>query len=149
MGLACRKTSLPLLNQIRRNFPLVGFNSPLPHGLTTASLEAGRAWIEQTMEPLSGARMQIDEAGLITDELRYAAMMLDHACQLGIARLRYDGVTADALPAAVRMTLAGHLQDVLESHRTVWLARNREGGWIDSVRPLHQLAAAYGGKTAT
>ncbi|MEX0777006.1 MAG: family 20 glycosylhydrolase [Phycisphaeraceae bacterium] len=149
LGLACRKTKLPLLNQIRHDHPLVGYDEPLPHGLTSGTLEEGRAWIKQAVAPLADARMRIDESALIIDELRYAALMLEHACQLSLARLRHDGVTAEALPAATRKTLAEHLGSVLEAHRAVWLARNREGGWIDSVRPLHQLALAYGGQAAT
>jgi hypothetical protein len=97
--------------------------APLPAGVTPAALARTRAYVEAVIEPLARARMDRSDAALITAELANAARMLLLACAAGAP-------PTSAAPA--RLDRAA----VVAEHQRLWLARNRPGGFDDSVRRL-------------
>jgi hypothetical protein len=89
--------------------------------VTAEDLSAASAAIDAAMARLSKSRMNRPDSRLIRDEFTNAAAMLKYAC----------GRDADALPA------------IVESHRRLWLARNRPGGLEDSVARLTNVAGKF------
>ena len=58
------------------------------------------------------------------------------------ARLTGDGTLA-SVPEPTRQQLANELDRVIATHETLWHARNRPGGLVDSVAHLTRLRRAY------
>lgn len=94
--------------------------------LTPPELDAADAAIDAAAAPLRHSRSRRSDAALIVDEFRNAAAILHHAVDL--ARAKLAGVNDE--------TSAQRAQDLASEHRRLWLARNRPGGLVDSVRRL-------------
>ena len=58
------------------------------------------------------------------------------------ARLAGDG-RIDSVPGARRREFAGRLDQIIGTHRDLWLRRNRPGGLADSVAWLENIGEAY------
>ncbi len=115
-------------------------------------LEAARAANAAARAHLDGARMQIPDAALVGDELRWAADAVDLACDLGLARLAAGRRTpVGGLDAPTRRRLGRGLEALVERRRVLWRARNRTGDLehaLSFLAPLRQAlrgAAAPGG----
>jgi len=120
-----------------------GLQQTLPAEITAESLAATAAHIEASLAALARSRMARPDAGLILDEFRNNARMALHACRLGQA-IR-EG--RQAMPA-VRRGLEADMAAILDEHRRLWRARNREGGLADSARVFEQRLNAYRAATA-
>jgi hexosaminidase len=95
--------------------------------------------IDQALEPLVEARMQLPDAALIAEELDCAARMLRHACYRGQLLQ-----SSDALDSAQRRRdLDQDLQRIIYDYQRLWLARNRPGGLADSVARLEKARVDY------
>jgi hypothetical protein len=70
----------------------------------------------------------IDVLQLLTDDAR--------------ARLAGDS-TLGSVPQATRDGFAQRLDELIDRHRSLWLARNRPGGLVDSVAWLDNLRSSY------
>jgi hexosaminidase len=128
-----------------------------PPGVTRESLEHTLDYIERAGSALARARpgtgtlaaplaSAAPGAPGAVEELAWARDLLSFACRLGIAHSSLsDGQSLAALPSARRTELRRELGELLERHRTLWLARNREGGLVDSARRLERIAEALGG----
>lgn len=114
-------------------------------GLTTRGLIEAQEHIKRTISHLSEARMARPDAGLIADEFRLAANLMDHACRLGIARLEATDNMVVNIPAKTREQLARELEMLVEAYRRVWLSRNRPDGLKDSAGRLEKLLRLYRG----
>ena len=114
--------------------------SPLPDGVTVESLRVVGEHIGSIIEPLEGARMARDDAGIIRDEFANAARMMLHACERGTAILQG---TIDA--AEKRDQLASGMRIILGEHRRLWSARNRAGGLQDSESIFDERLQEYTG----
>ena len=107
-------------------------------GMTVASLRRTLDHIERAVAPLSSARMERPDAELIRRELGWAADLSRFACRLAAARLEAgDEKPLSALPA--RRAFARRIDELIETHREIWLARNRPGGLDDSAGQLRRL----------
>jgi hypothetical protein len=116
-----------------------------PAGVTRASLEHTLAYIERAGGALAQARPGTPEGVCAVEELSWARDLLSFACRLGIARTSLsEHEPLGALPTAQRGGLHREIGDLIERHRALWLARNREGGLVDSVRRLQAIAEALG-----
>lgn len=112
----------------------------LPKGVTAATIQATRAFIDKTMAPLPAARPSGGDAALVRDEFAQAARMMRHACDRAAWVRDPKGA-----PAALRRNLAPEMRRILGEHRRLWMARNREGGLHDSARALEARLAEYAG----
>jgi hexosaminidase len=83
-------------------------------GITPGNLQTARAAIQSAMRGFSKANLQAPDAASIKDEFANAAAMLEYACDHS----------------------AGDPEEMIESHRRCWLARNRSGGLEDSISKL-------------
>ncbi|HKH36027.1 MAG TPA: hypothetical protein VKA82_02440, partial [Rubrobacter sp.] len=58
-------------------------DDPSPEGVTVESLREAGERISSVIEPLEGARMDREDAGITRDEFANAARMMLHACERG------------------------------------------------------------------
>jgi hexosaminidase len=114
--------------------------SALPDGVTVESLREAGEHIASCIEPLEGARMDRDDAGITSDEFANAARIMLHACERGTAILE---VTIDS--AEKRDELASGMRTILGEHRRLWNARNRVGGLQDSESVFEKRLQEYAG----
>ncbi|HEX8524321.1 MAG TPA: family 20 glycosylhydrolase [Tepidisphaeraceae bacterium] len=84
--------------------------------------------IAEALAPLDRARADARDVSLIKDELRNNAEMLRAGCMRGRLRLRGQNEPSPEL--------RGTLTRIMEEHRRLWLARNRDGGLSDSLARL-------------
>jgi hypothetical protein len=99
-----------------------------------------RARIDEVMAPLDEAEMDRADADLIRAEFTWAADMLRHACDRAIWML--DGA------ATPNETLVGEAQELIDRYQILWLARNRPGGYPDSVARMEAMRDDYLNPTA-
>jgi len=108
-------------------------------GLDREGLQRTLAYVDRVMAPLPQASMQHGQSGLIRREFRWAADMLRHACRRGIWALgRAHGVEDSAL----RRGLTEDAWRLIAEFREIWRARNRPGGFADSLARMERLQAA-------
>jgi hexosaminidase len=116
------------------------FSSP---GVTRETLEQTLAYVQRAGEALRSACPLTGEGVLAVEELRYARDLLSFACRLGIARSSLADPKALALlPRAERVDLSSTLGGIIARHGSLWAARNRPGGQLDSVRRLTRVLEA-------
>jgi hexosaminidase len=115
-------------------------DDPIPHGVTIESLRETSEHISSIIEPLEGARMERDDAGITRDEFANAARMMLHACERGTAMLLRIIDSAE-----IRDELASQMRTILGEHRRLWSARNRVGGLQNSESVFEQRLQEYAG----
>ena len=76
----------------------------------------------------------------------FGAALVSLMCRDARLRLEGDGWLA-SIPEARRQALADELDGLIETHRRLWLARNRPGGLTDSVAWLEHLRDCYRTRT--
>ena len=130
----------PLNSTVLFNLLTQSPDSPLPEGVSVKSLRETSEHIGSIVEPLEGARMDREDAGITRDEFANAARMMLHACQRGTAML--EG-TIDS--AAKRDELASEMHTILGEHRRLWSARNHVGGLQDSESVFEKRLREYEG----
>jgi hypothetical protein len=123
-------------------YPGIRFGGGIVEGLTVEDIEGVRATIAGAVERLARSRSAREDAALVVDEVAAAAALVDLLCRDAQARLAGDG-TLPSVPAAARRAFAGELGDLVDRHRSLWLARNRPGGLADSCRRLEALRDSY------
>ncbi len=144
LGNAYKETGAQSFNSSPLALMLLHPERPLGSiAVTTEGLKRAQAYIDGVMAPLSKVQMARDDAGLIVDEFRNAAALLNHACKLGIARLATPSGEIGSIPAAQRRALAEELETLSADYRARWLARNRPGGLDDSAARLEKLLNLY------
>lgn len=111
-------------------------------GVTIEELAAVEGALDDVLRRLGGARPQRADGGLVLDELRAAIGLVALLCRDGRARLAGDGTLA-SMPEPTRRGFAVELAELIDTHRDLWLARNRPGGLDDSVSWLAHLRECY------
>ena len=106
--------------------------------------EEGLRWrlgqIESAMARLPDARMQRADADLIRREFEWAAGMLRHACWRGIWVLGRAHGSGDT---ALRNRLANEADELLAEHESIWMTRNRPGGFSHSREQVLKMRRSY------
>ena len=92
------------------------------------------AAIDQIMGRLSDNDMQVADANLIKQEFTWAADMLRHACQRLAWLLGEEIETQSLLKDAERL---------IAEYEVIWHARNRPGGFSDSVGRMETMKSYY------
>jgi len=97
------------------------------------------AAIERAATPMRRSRMGIPDAALVTAEFEAGARLAVHGCRRGLLALE----TAPRRVAAMKRDLSRDLAGITRSHRTLWHARNRPGGFRESVGRMENARKAY------
>jgi hypothetical protein len=111
-------------------------------GVTIDELATAERALDGALVQIARATPQRADGALVLDELRAASALVGLLCRDGIARLRGDGTLA-SIPGPARRELANELGPLINTHRQLWLARNRPGGLADSVSWLQHLHDCY------
>jgi hypothetical protein len=111
-------------------------------GARASEYEAIQATLDDVGTHLDRARPGRADGALVIAELRNAIALVQILCRDGRARVAGDGSLA-SIPEATRLALASELDEVIAAHDTLWHARNRPGGFADSVANLTRLRRAY------
>ena len=101
------------------------------------SFERMRARIDQVMAPIAGAQMDRPDAKLLRAEFTWVADMLRHACDRALWLL--DGASTP------NEKLAKQAEELVGRYQTLWHARNRPGGFRESVARMEAMRADYAG----
>ena len=128
--------ALPLM------LPVVRMGEGFTAGITDDELTAVEEAIGGALRGLDAARSDRPDAELIVREIRNGAEILSIFVADARARLAAGG-SLDDVAGSVREQLAERLDAAIDTHRDLWLARNRPGGLDDSCSRLERLAAAY------
>ncbi len=111
-----------------------------PTGVTRESLERTLEFVERAGQPLASARPAVNDGPLLRDEFSWAHDVLRFACRLGIERAGLaDRDAVGSIRNGTRAALALELRKLIERHRALWQARNRQGGLADSAARLERL----------
>ncbi len=113
-----------------------------PNGLCEADYRGIEAILDESLARLARSRPERADGALVLDELRNACALVRVLCRDARARLEADA-TLPSIPEATRFELARALEPVIDEHRRLWLARNREGGLADSTARLEHLRRCY------
>ncbi|MFI4910593.1 MAG: family 20 glycosylhydrolase [Sedimentisphaeraceae bacterium JB056] len=111
--------------------------------LTAEKLQDMKTYTNEVIANIDNSEMQCADAEYIKFELRHCADLINHACDLGIARLGAEDTKTVNIPLETRQALAKDIKRIIENHKTVWLRRNREGGLSDSLEYLQKQLALY------
>jgi hexosaminidase len=111
------------------------------YGLTPAALKRTQRAIDRAVRPLARAKSARPDARLIAAEFASAAALLRHAYQRGLLALEDNPAKSRAL----KRELARDLPRILKEYRRLWHARNRPGGFKDSVALLKKMQRDYHG----
>jgi hypothetical protein len=145
LGNVYRHTGAETKNGSPLFFLLLRAGETLEHqrfaGVDTETLTRSLAEIDSTAGRLAALQPGDNGSALVVRELRWVAATLALACRLGLARLEQGGdQPLAALPRRTRRQLRKELSPLIDEHRSIWLARNRPGGLIDSSAELLRLA---------
>ncbi len=95
--------------------------------------------IESAVSPLSRADMHCADGDLISQEFELVARMLRHAAQRGTLASEENAARADK----AKIDLVCDLDTIVDGYTQIWHARNRPGGFRDSIARLEQLRQDY------
>jgi hypothetical protein len=96
--------------------------------------------IEEIEAHLGELKIQSGDADLLKSELAWICRMLKHACWRGIwAAGRLTGEEDQELS----QQLVKDADLLMKDHERIWLARNRPGGFKDSLARLEKLRESY------
>ena len=108
-------------------------------GITLDTLKRTQRTIDRVMKSLHRSKPLRADAKLLIAEFESAAAMLRHACQRGMLALETNPRKTRALKRKLKTDLARLVKD----YRKLWHARNRPGGFKDSVARLEKLRKEY------
>jgi len=109
-------------------------------GLNEEALQKTLAYVDRVMAHLLQARMQRPDADLIRREFTWAADMLRHACWRGLWAL---GKACGAEDTKLCQALAEDTNRLMVEFREIWHARNRPGGFHDSLARIEKMGQDY------
>ncbi len=103
--------------------------------LTQEGLDAARAHIHSGLELLAAGKSTAEDAELVKAEFRHNAEMLFHAIRLVLFKKKVAECGENNLAGlkASATELAAEMETLIARHRELWLARNRDGGLVDSA----------------
>jgi hypothetical protein len=109
------------------------------HGQKPAGWKRCLKAVEQAAAPLAGAKMDRPDASLVKAEFGNAVRMARHGIKRGL--LAFEGSVPKASRA--KRALDADLKGIISAHRRLWMARNRPGGFAESVARLENARKAY------
>ncbi|MFH0920877.1 MAG: family 20 glycosylhydrolase [Fibrobacterota bacterium] len=112
--------------------------TPLPGGFENAlsKLESARALLRQ-------ARPVSSDAAELLKEMDYTARIAACLCKMGVERVKAKERKFENIPMDTRRVLADELEGLRKEFDALWLARNREGGLVDSLEVIDKAIRLY------
>jgi hypothetical protein len=95
--------------------------------------------IDAAIEPMRRARIQRADARLIKNEFETAARLSRHGARRGLLAFETDPRRARKL----KRELDADLRETLRAHKKLWHARNRPGGFKDSLSVVERAFQDY------
>lgn len=108
-------------------------------GVTPDALKRTQRAIDRAMKSLSKSKSARADAKLVRAEFESAASILRHACQRGSLAIEKNPTQARVLKRKLKIDLAR----IIKEYRQLWHARNRPGGFKDSVARFEKLQKEY------
>ena len=108
-------------------------------GLTPEALKRTQLATDRALRPLSQVRSTRPETRRVVAEFKSAAALLGHAVQRGLLAREEDPAKARTL----KRKLNRDLPRLIQEYRRLWHARNRPGGFKDSVARLKRMRQDY------
>lgn len=108
-------------------------------GVTPDALKRTQRAIDRAIKSLARAKSSRADAKLVCAEFASAASILRHACQRGLLALTTNPMQARTLKRKLKIDLAR----IVKEYRQLWHARNRPGGFRDSVARFEKLRQEY------
>ena len=103
-------------------------------------VEATLQRIDEITDCLPKARMRRVDAGLVAAEFAWAADLLRHACRRSLWAV---DISRGSENLTVRHQLLADADRLIAEHASIWHARNRSGGFKDSVARFQQMRDDY------
>jgi hypothetical protein len=142
LGNACNELGIALHNS-NALFRILQWNlDAIPekiHRVTPAALKRTQRAIDRAMKSLPKAKSARADAKLVRAEFESAASILRHAGQRGLLAIETNPTKARALKRKLKIDLAR----IVTGYRQLWHARNRPGGFKDSVARWEKLRQEY------
>lgn len=110
--------------------------------LKEKNLWAADKEIDDALAILKQGHPKVDST-IVIDELFHAANMAKHGIQLGIARLNAPQKSTENITKNELEALIIDINSIIETHKKLWIIRNREGGLDESVEKLTKLKDYY------
>ena len=92
--------------------------------------------IEELLDTLQGGDMQRSDGDLIRREFRWAARMLQHSCRRAAWILGSED-------GKLRQSLTAEIDGLMDEYEEIWMARNRPGGFKDSLALMERVKTDY------
>lgn len=142
LGNAYRETGVTLLNAsvLFHILQMAPEKIAAISGLSEERLRRSLDYINGVVTPLPSVQMQCPDANLIRREIAWAADMLRHACRRGLWALSRASGEEDV---ALRKGLADDARRLTAEFHEVWHARNRPGGFKDSLARMEKMRRDY------
>ncbi len=116
-------------------------------GMSPEHLENTRNVLAEVRDDLPCSRARAADAALVRSELDWVSRTLDLAARLANVRLAAgEDRPLHQLPAVLRRTLGGELQNLAEDLRPLWQARSRPGGLEASIHRFTLAARLLDGE---
>src|SRR5262249_12799174 len=123
-------------------FPQIRIGRGITTGITDAELASVGDELAAARADVERAQPGRDDADLLLAEVTWTIELLQLLNDDARARLAAESTLA-SIPEATRIAFARRLDELIDRHRTLWSARNRPGGLVDSVAWLDNLRSAY------
>jgi hypothetical protein len=104
------------------------------------ALQNTRKELAELLSLLQSVELDIPDAELVQIEFHWTAKILYHACDRGI------WVLEDAIGKGnpkMQANLLADAEDLIIEFEEIWMARNRPGGFIDSLARMERMRSAY------
>jgi len=106
-------------------------------------LKGTQQYISDQINRLDLANITSYDAETVHLELKQAAHLARHACQLGIAKHQTKDGYFKSIPKDMQVELRNELKYLIEEHQKIWMLRNREGGLEDSSEKIKTILNSY------
>jgi hypothetical protein len=105
----------------------------------TKTIEA----LHKIIDRVETAKATAKDCEIVYREIKNAANLAIHSCNLGIAKLKTEDGTIEGVNAETKYQLSVELDAIISEYKEIWILRNRIGGLTDSVDYLLKVRNQY------
>jgi hypothetical protein len=127
---------------LKRNKRSIKTDRWLKH-LKESNVDASIKFIEEELEQLNNSAINSSDNAIVLAEMNQAAKLALHACHLAKSKLNTSDGYFKSIPSSEKQKLRAELQELIDSHKEIWLLRNRIGGLSDSAAKLEAVLRSY------